>query len=60
MNEQEKNVILSARIENLNRLNEDKNKIIEELKNNIDVYEKKNIKEKEKNKISNIILMSPI
>ena len=62
MNEQEKNVILSARIENLNRLNEDKNKIIEELKNNIDIYEKKNIKEKEKekNKISNIILMSPI
>ena len=57
MNEQEKNIILSARIENLNRINEDKNKIIEELKNNID---KKEIKEKENNKISNIILMSPI
>ena len=62
MNEQEKNIILSARIENLNRINEDKNKIIEELKNNNDKNEQKDIKEKEKenNKISNIILMSPI
>ena len=60
MNEQEKNIILSARIENLNRINEDKNKIIEELKNNNDKNEQKDIKEKENNKISNIILMSPI
>ena len=62
MNEQEKNIILSARIENLNRINEDKNKIIEELKNNNDKNEQKDIRENEKenNKISNIILMSPI
>ena len=58
-NEQEKNVVLNAKIENLNRLNEDKNKIIEELKNNIELIKQKDIDEKNNNKIANIILMSP-
>ena len=58
-NEQEKNVVLNAKIENLNRLNEDKNKIIEELKNNIELIKQKDIDEKNNNQIANIILMSP-
>ena len=57
--EKKKNVVLNAKIENLNRLNEDKNKIIEELKNNIELIKQKDIDEKNNNQIANIILMSP-
>ena len=57
--EQEKNIMLNAKIENLNIVNEKNQKIIKELRNNINNYKEKNTKENEKHKAAKIILISP-
>ena len=57
--EQEKNIILNAKIENLNKINEKNLKIIEDLKNNIENYRQKDLKENESRKTAKMILMSP-
>ena len=57
--EQEKNIMLNAKIENLNIVNEKNQKIIKELRNNINNYKENNTKENEKHKAAKIILISP-
>lgn len=58
--EQDKNIMLNVKIENLNKINEKNLKIIEELKNNLNDIKLKNIKEKEGLKTGKILLLSPI
>ena len=58
-NEQEKNIMLNAKIDNLNQINDKNKKIIEDLKNNINNYKKKDLTKKDNYKSAKIILMSP-
>ena len=58
-NEREKNVMLNAKIDNLNQINEKNKKIIESLKNNIINFNKKDIEENKSYKTAKIVLMSP-
>jgi len=58
-NEQDKNIILNAKIENLNKINEKNIKIIEELKDSIENYKEKDKKENESRKTAKIVLMAP-
>ena len=58
-NEQEKNIILNAKIENLNKINEKNNKIIEDLKNDIDNFKQKKDKEDLNNKVAKIVFLPP-
>ncbi len=58
-NEQEKNIILNAKIENLNKINEKNNKIIEDLKSDIDNFKHKKDEEDLNNKVAKIVFLPP-